>query len=80
MKVLYLDEIAQLRWDDEDVGSEGELAILLKPFIVHVDLLSRRVQRVIAATRRGLSRTSYEISTTATVCFPLTSSESTCAS
>lgn len=63
VKLSYLDEIAQLRRNEENIGSEGQLAILLKPFIIHIDLLSRGVQRIIAAMIGEPLRKSYEIRT-----------------
>lgn len=44
---MYLDEISQLRRNDEDVWNEGNLSEALELLIIHVDLLRRRVQRVI---------------------------------
>lgn len=54
VKLHYLNKITQLRRDDKNIRSEGQLAILLKSFIIHIDLLSRGVQRVIAATKKNL--------------------------
>lgn len=43
---LYLYEVTQLRWKDENVRGDGHLAVALELLIIHVNVLHRWVQRV----------------------------------
>ena len=46
---MHLYKVAQLRGNDEEVGGERHLTEALELLIVHVDLLHRRIQRVVAS-------------------------------
>lgn len=47
MADVYLDEVAQLRGSDEDVGGDRKLCIGLELLIVNIHLLRRGVQGIV---------------------------------
>lgn len=51
---MYLYKVAQLRGNDENVRGERHLTEALELLIVHVDLLRRRVQRVVAKSTQNI--------------------------
>lgn len=58
---LYLYEVAQLGGNDEDVGGQRHLAEALELLIIHVDLLHRRVQRVVTGGESTNTRRSVNV-------------------